>query len=96
MLEAKARLHELSAEEILGDILIKGKKAYLFCEEEIADYIITNLDKVRHTSVRVSRISQDVPELQKELQDMENIFLSKVEIRHARAGFICICKNMYS
>ena len=57
--------------EILGDILIKGKKAYLFCEEEIADYIITNLDKVRHTSVRVSRISQDVPDLQKELQDME-------------------------
>lgn len=57
--------------EILGDILIKEKKAYLFCEEEIADYIITNLDKVRHTSVRVSRISQDVPDLQKELQDME-------------------------
>lgn len=57
--------------EILGDIMIKGKSAYLFCEEDIADYIITSLDKIRHTNVKVSRISGEVEALKKELQDME-------------------------
>ena len=57
--------------EILGDIIIKGKSAYLFCEAEIADYIITNLDKVRHTNVKVSRMEGEIDALKKELQDME-------------------------
>lgn len=57
--------------EILGDIIIKGKSAYLFCEDEIADYIITNLDKVRHTNVKVSRMEGEIDALKKELHDME-------------------------
>ena len=57
--------------EILGDIIIKGKSAYLFCEAEIADYIITNLDKVRHTNVKVCRMEGEIDALKKELQDME-------------------------
>lgn len=36
----------------LGDIVIKGKHAFLFCAEKMAPYILENLDKVRHTSVR--------------------------------------------
>lgn len=35
----------------LGDIVILGKRAFLFCTDKMAPYIIKNLDKVRHTSV---------------------------------------------
>jgi len=38
--------------EIVGDIAIKGKKAYIFCTEKIASYIAENLVQVKHTSMR--------------------------------------------
>ena len=37
--------------ETLGDIVISKNKGYLICLETIAQYIIDNLTKVRHTSV---------------------------------------------
>lgn len=48
----------------LGDIKTTGKEAYLFCLDSIAEYICTNLDKVRHTAVKCSVVSQmaDIPE----------------------------------
>ena len=45
----------------LGDIIIDGKHAFLFCTEKMAPYIIENLDKVRHTNVRC-QIVQKIPE----------------------------------
>lgn len=45
----------------LGDIVILGKHAFLFCAEKMAAYIIENLDKVRHTSVRC-QLAEKVPE----------------------------------
>lgn len=41
--------------DALGDILINEKSAYLFCEEKVADYIIDNLSRVKHTSVMLKR-----------------------------------------
>lgn len=45
----------------LGDIIITGKHAFLFCMEKMAPYIIENLDQVRHTSVKC-RIAEKIPE----------------------------------
>jgi len=45
----------------LGDIIIAGKHAFLFCTEKMAPYIIENLDKVRHTNVSC-RIAEKIPE----------------------------------
>lgn len=45
----------------LGDIVICGKHAFLFCAEKMADYIMENLDKVRHTGVRCQTAGQ-IPE----------------------------------
>lgn len=36
----------------VGDILIDGKKAYVFCTAAMAPYLTENLDQVRHTHVR--------------------------------------------
>ena len=38
--------------EVLGDIIINENCGYLFCLENIADYIIENLTQVRHTTVK--------------------------------------------
>lgn len=40
--------------ETLGDIIISENTAYLVCLETIADYVIFQLDKVKHTNVKCS------------------------------------------
>ena len=46
--------------ELLGDIIIQGKNAYLFCLDHIAGYIEESLTQIRHTSV-VARLQSEVP-----------------------------------
>ncbi len=56
--------------EMLGDIIINENVAYLVCLDSVSDFIINQLDKVKHTSVRCSEsdfIPSDVlPELKYE------------------------------
>lgn len=40
--------------ETMGDIVINGKRAYLFCLDSIASYITGELSEVRRTSVRAA------------------------------------------
>ena len=47
---------------VLGDILIEDKTAWVFCQNHISDFIIENLIRVRHTNVSVS-IVQNPSEL---------------------------------
>lgn len=45
---------------ILGDILVKEhKRAYVFCQEGIANFIIENLTKIKHTNVRCRVLAED-------------------------------------
>lgn len=46
----------------LGDIYIKGKTGYLFCTETISDFIMENLDKVKHTNV-TCEILEKLPDI---------------------------------
>ena len=46
--------------EVLGDIIINENCGYLFCLENIADYIIENLTQVRHTTVKCE-ITEEIP-----------------------------------
>ncbi|MBU5481484.1 YlmH family RNA-binding protein [Blautia sp. MSJ-19] len=46
---------------VIGDILIQNHTAWMFCHEKIAPFIIENLTRVRHTTVKVSVV--DNPEL---------------------------------
>lgn len=48
----------------VGDIFLDGKKAYLFCTEQMAPYLIENLSQVRHTRVKCSVVPEigQVPE----------------------------------
>lgn len=48
--------------DLLGDIYVQGKTAYVFCVDHIAEYIADTLRTVRHTDVTVS-ILESVPTL---------------------------------
>lgn len=45
--------------ELLGDIFVRDNEAYVFCLDSIAEYIISNLSRVKHTTVKV-QVCQDV------------------------------------
>ncbi len=45
----------------LGDIVIIDNEGYLFCKESIADYISSELSRVRHTEVTVTTV-YELPE----------------------------------
>lgn len=47
--------------EVLGDIVISDNTGYIFCLKTIAEYILQNLGKVRHTTVKCS-IVDELPE----------------------------------
>ena len=51
---------------LLGDIIVTGKKAYLFCLNRISDFIIENLISVKHTSVSVRKAeAEEIKEIPK-------------------------------
>ena len=47
--------------EMLGDIIIKENVAFLVCHESVSGYIISQLDKVKHTSVKCC-VSDYIPD----------------------------------
>jgi len=57
--------------DVLGDLVVRDKTAYLFCMDSIADYIMTNLDKIKHTNVKVSKAEGEIQALKRTLKDLE-------------------------
>lgn len=59
----------------LGDIVVKEERAYIFCVDSMADFIMENLIKVKHTHVRCIRIDEMPVEVKKELKE-ETVLVS--------------------
>lgn len=59
----------------LGDILVKENTAFLFCHEKVQDYIVQNLDRIRHTSVQCTVCSK-IPEMIKPVLKEETLIVS--------------------
>lgn len=55
----------------LGDIMVKEKRAYIFCLDSIADYICKELTKVKHTNVHCKIVDADIPALKPTLEALE-------------------------
>lgn len=52
---------------VIGDIIVDGKSAYIFCLEHIADFICDGITSVRHTTVRLERVAAEgLPRVQRE------------------------------
>ena len=73
--------------EIVGDIAIKGKKAYIFCTEKIAPYIAENLVQVKHTSMKCEVLEQ-APDILKPTLERREITAASERI-DAVLGKLC-------
>ena len=60
----------------LGDIVICEDKYFLICEESMAPYFMENLDKIRHTVVKLSPVSADALEQQQKFEERDGIITS--------------------
>ena len=78
--------------ETLGDIFIIGKHGYIFVEEKIADYIIENLDKVRHTHVKVTRVHELPQEITVNRNDVK-LLVSSLRLDVVIAGKYKLSRN---
>ncbi len=48
--------------DVVGDILVENSSAYFFVLEEMADYIRSNLERVRHTAVVCNTVDEVPPD----------------------------------
>ena len=50
----------------LGDIVIKGQDAYVFCHAQMEEFLMQNIIRIRHTTVKVSAVENpdDLPKPQ--------------------------------
>ena len=46
----------------IGDIFVQGKSAFLYCHNKMTEYLLDELDKIKHTHVKC-RVISDVGEL---------------------------------
>ena len=81
--------------EMLGDILIKDNTGYLFCLGKISDYIISELDRIKHTSVKCTICTQ-IPEFINELPDEEEYIVSSLRVDVVTASVFKISRNAVS
>lgn len=60
----------------IGDILVRDNEAYIFVLSSIADYIMENMTRVKHTTIKLSIIN-DCPEIEPKLIDKDIIVSSR-------------------
>lgn len=63
----------------LGDIRVVEKEAYLYCVDSIAEYICTSLEKVKHTNVKCTLVT-DVQEIPKEEPEEMMVLLPSLRL----------------
>ena len=81
--------------EMLGDILIKDNTGYLFCLDKISDYIINELDRIKHTSVQCSKCDV-VPDFINTLPDEEEYIVSSLRVDTITSAVFKISRNAVS
>lgn len=57
--------------DVIGDIFVSEKEAFILCSEHISDFIQENLLKVRHTNVICRKIAAEETSFKKEYKLME-------------------------
>lgn len=73
--------------ELTGDIVVRGKEAWVFCLESIADFLCEQLIQVRHTNVICERTHGEVPELAPKFESMQlNIASERMDLVVAGAS----------
>ena len=71
----------------LGDILVDETEIYVFCQEKLAPYLISELNRIRHTEVKVQQIQQDDLDIQPKKELLSGIISSN----RLDCVIACIC-----
>ena len=53
---------------LIGDILVRDRRAWVFCLDSASNFLVSSLSQVRRTSVRAEPASLDVPDLAPRLE----------------------------
>ncbi len=72
----------------LGDILVNDDEIYVFCQEKIADYLMDELTRIRHTVVKSVRIEPKSLAIEPKKELLEGIITSN----RLDSVIACICK----
>ena len=78
--------------ETIGDIFVSNKHGYVFVEEKISGYIMENLDKIRHTHVKVSKIDSLPEEFSVNFKDVK-LLVSSLRLDVVIAGKCKLSRN---
>ena len=78
--------------EMLGDILILDNVGYLFCLEQIKDYIIDSLDRIKHTTVKAGEISS-LPEIALVKPEPSEILVSSTRLDVVISGIYKLSRS---
>lgn len=65
--------------EMLGDIFVKKNVACVFCKDTISDYIIENLTRIKHTTVKVSQ-TEDIEDITAPILEEKTIQVSSIRV----------------
>jgi len=60
----------------IGDIYVGEEAYFILCEDSIADYFVTNLDKIRHTVVKLSYVQPEELKAVQKLKELDGIVTS--------------------
>lgn len=74
--------------DVVGDFFVREKGALLFCHENIADYIVENLDRVKHTNVICKRAEGEIA--------LENVSPERISVTVASPRADGVISKVYS
>ena len=60
----------------IGDIIIKNKESYVFCNNKMCDYIVQNLTRIKHTDVRCTQEEQSILNISPQFQEIRGTVAS--------------------
>lgn len=55
----------------IGDILVDEFAAYVFCLDSMAEFLIANLEKIKHTNIRINRIEDADITIKPKIQEIQ-------------------------
>lgn len=74
-----ALMHLGMERNVIGDIMVKEKRAYVYCESNMTEFILENLNKIGNTNVKCERI-EEFPEECKPTLKEEKVILASLRL----------------
>lgn len=80
---------------VLGDIKINENIGFLFCLESISNYIVDNVSRIKHTTVKCE-IIYEIPDFINELPEIEEIITSSLRVDAIVCAIYKLSRNQAS